>query len=270
MITRLAILTSLIVLSVSAKPLDDARELQSEINGGANRPVEIYVRKIKNVYVLEGSVDKAITRQVALQNCSIYARYKERYKSEGFANPDEMCISRIRIRAAPPESPPVRIFVEYKILFLPDTSLSADELMKGDYTEVSSLNRNALQLATVAQQVLDAKQSLSDDRTIASLPSNESSQLLNIDARAKDIFDNNKDYTFETITKSFGYEGTDYLNLESDVRILEAKQKDVTLLKVHSNVKVKDSELAPIAVLQKLKGSKVNALVVLVKAMRVR
>ena len=86
-----------------------AEKMQDEINGGKDRPTNIYVRVLNGRFILEGSVDKKIERDIAVQTCQAMIQDQfqldpKNIKSPNFPNLPE-CMLRIRIRPGAPLDP---------------------------------------------------------------------------------------------------------------------------------------------------------------------
>jgi pilus assembly protein CpaC len=86
-----------------------SEKMQDEINGGRDRPTNIYVRVLNGRFVLEGSVDKRIDRDIAEQTCR--AMIQDQFQLDPksvlaprFENLPE-CMLRIRIRPGAPTDP---------------------------------------------------------------------------------------------------------------------------------------------------------------------
>ena len=86
-----------------------ADKMQDEINGGKDRPTNIYVRVLNGRFVLEGAVDKKIDRDIAVQTCQAMIQDQfqldpKSVKAPNFPNLPE-CLLRIRIRPGAPLDP---------------------------------------------------------------------------------------------------------------------------------------------------------------------
>ena len=84
-------------------------KMQEEINGGKDRPTNIYVRVLNGRYILEGSVDKRIEREIAVQTCQTMIQDQfqldpKAVKAPNFPTLPE-CLLRIRIRPGAPLDP---------------------------------------------------------------------------------------------------------------------------------------------------------------------
>ncbi len=79
-----------------------AEKMQDEINGGKDKPTNIYVRVLNGRFILEGSVDKKVERDVAVQTCQ--AMIQDQFKLESKLVKESVfkdlpeCMLRIRIR----------------------------------------------------------------------------------------------------------------------------------------------------------------------------
>ncbi len=85
-----------------------ADKMQDEINGGKDRPTNIYVRVLNGRFILEGSVDKRIERDIAVQTCQAMIQDQfqldpKQIKAPNYNLPE--CMLRIRIRPGAPLDP---------------------------------------------------------------------------------------------------------------------------------------------------------------------
>ena len=86
-----------------------AEKMQDEINGGKDRPTNIYVRILNGRFILEGAVDKKIDRDIAVQTCQ--AMIQDQFKLEPKLVKESVfkdlpeCMLRIRIRPGQPADP---------------------------------------------------------------------------------------------------------------------------------------------------------------------
>ncbi len=86
-----------------------AEKMQDEINGGKDRPTNIYVRILNGRFILEGAVDKKIDRDIAVQTCQ--AMIQDQFKLEPKLVKESVfkdlpeCMLRIRLRPSQPADP---------------------------------------------------------------------------------------------------------------------------------------------------------------------
>ncbi len=83
-----------------------AEKMQDEINGGKDKPTNVYVRVLNGRFILEGAVDKQIEREIAVQTCQIMVQDQFKLepklvKETTFKDLAE-CLNRIRRR--PPQA----------------------------------------------------------------------------------------------------------------------------------------------------------------------
>lgn len=106
-----------------------AEKMQDEINGGKDRPTNIYVRVLNGRFILEGSVDKRIDRDIAVQTCQAMIQDQfqldpKAIKAPNFPNLPE-CMLRIRIRPGAPLDPDPIITVRVDFVSLVRNYLKA-------------------------------------------------------------------------------------------------------------------------------------------------
>lgn len=106
-----------------------AEKMQDEINGGKDRPTNIYVRVLNDRFILEGSVDKRIDRDIAVQTCQAMIQDQfqldpKAIKAPNFPNLPE-CMLRIRIRPGAPLDPDPIITVRVDFVSLVRNYLKA-------------------------------------------------------------------------------------------------------------------------------------------------
>ena len=116
-----------------------AEKIEEEIAGGKDRPRDIRVKVLNNSYVLEGSVDKRIDREIAVQTCK--AMLQDEWKLDpgqvnerSFGDIGE-CILRVRIRAGPPLDPDPIISVRVDFV-----TMNRDYLKTFDFRWAPGLN----------------------------------------------------------------------------------------------------------------------------------
>ncbi len=253
----------------------ESTELQNELNGGADRPVEVYVRRYKNAFLLEGSVDRFVQRENAQRSCQLHAGYQELYKKNGFKSAEEMCVSRIRIRPGVVIDPPSSILVEYKLLFLPDTDVSAAALMELDYREVTETTKKALLLASSIVQLSNDNEatyrqpaSAEENATSLKLPI-ESSETLRIDARAKGFLATDKDFVFASKSHAFSFAGTDKISLSADI-VLREKDGTEPVVRFKTDSVFSNATMRPIGIVTKLNGKTVPTMILLARVSKKR
>ncbi|MEZ4814692.1 MAG: hypothetical protein R3A80_05735 [Bdellovibrionota bacterium] len=106
-----------------------AEKMQDEINGGKDRPTNIYVRVLNGRFILEGSVDKRIDRDIAVQTCQAMIQDQfqldpKAIKAPNYGNLPE-CMLRIRIRPGAPLDPDPIITVRVDFVSLVRNYLKA-------------------------------------------------------------------------------------------------------------------------------------------------
>lgn len=119
-----------------------AEKMQDEINGGKDRPTNIYVRVLNGRFILEGSVDKRIDRDIAVQTCQ--AMIQDQFqldpkdiKAPNFQNLPE-CMLRIRIRPGAPLDPDPIITVRVDFVSLVRNYLKAFNFKWGPGVQADS------------------------------------------------------------------------------------------------------------------------------------
>ena len=99
-----------------------AEKMQDEINGGKDKPTNIYVRVLNGRFILEGSVEKKVERDVAVQTCQ--AMIQDQFKLESKLVKESIfkdlpeCMLRIRIRQSSAGEPEKDLLVRVDFVSL--------------------------------------------------------------------------------------------------------------------------------------------------------
>ncbi len=210
-----------------------ARDMENEIAGGKGRPKDIRVKVIKGRFFLEGAVDKLAERKTAAEICLSYAAHHIKLQSTGFKSLDDLCVNLVKIRAGQPSDPSPILRIEYRVIYISNTKISAGNLLADNFYNATEFPKDARLIKSVAVNLADGEDGLLDGRMPASsgippAPASYLDQQPAVTAISSEKFlvnseDSSKGlYSFETTTRAISISGSDKINVDADVHIANA------------------------------------------------